>query len=255
MKHRAKIGTNTYKQVGHQHGQGLVELRYSRVLESRFISRPNRFIAKVEIDGHEETVHIKNTGRCKEILVPGCRAILYDSDNPQRKTRYDLIAAYKGDMLINIDSQAPNKAFHEFILRSGRFGSDPKVFPEYTHGDSRFDFYIESEGRRIFVEVKGVTLESDGVCRFPDAPTERGLKHLRGLKKALEEGYECYAAFVVQMKSMRYFAPNYATHEEFGKVLEEVHDAGVGILVYDCIVTPDSMVIDGEIPYQFKRGQ
>ncbi|WII07289.1 DNA/RNA nuclease SfsA [Methanomassiliicoccales archaeon LGM-RCC1] len=227
-------------------------MRYDRVVEGKFLSRPNRFIAKVEVDGNIETVHVKNTGRCREILVPGCKTILYDSNNPERKTRYDLIAAYKDDMLINIDSQAPNKAFHEFILTSGRFGKDPKVFPEYTHGDSRFDFYIESEGRKIFVEVKGVTLEFDGVCSFPDAPTERGLKHLRGLRQALDERYECYAAFVVQMKPMRYFTPNYATHEEFGKVLEEVHNEGVGILVYDCIVTPDSMVIDAEVPFKFR---
>ena len=165
-------------------------MRYERVVEGTFISRPNRFIAMVEIDGHVETVHVKNTGRCREILVPGTKAVLYDSDNPERKTRYDLIAAYKGDMLINIDSQAPNKAFGEFISRSGLFGNDPMIQPECTHGDSRFDFYIEAGDRKIFAEVKGVTLERDGYCLFPDAPTERGLKHLKGLLKAKEEGYE-----------------------------------------------------------------
>ena len=227
-------------------------MRYERVVTGRFISRPNRFIAKVEVDGKEETVHVKNTGRCKEILRPGVTVVLFDSENPERKTRYDLIAAYKGDMLINIDSQAPNKAFQEFIPVSGLFGDDPLIHPEYTHGDSRFDFYIENGERKIFVEVKGVTLEHDGICSFPDAPTERGLKHLRGLKRAVDEGYECYAAFVIHMKPMVYLTPNYATHEEFGQVLEEVNKAGVGILAYDCIVEPDSMTVDSPVPVRFR---
>jgi len=227
-------------------------MRYERVVTGRFISRPNRFIANVEVDGKEETVHVKNTGRCKEILRPGVTVVLFDSENPERKTRYDLIAAYKGDMLINIDSQAPNRAFQEFIPKSGLFGDDPKIHPEYTHGDSRFDFYIEDGERKIFVEVKGVTLEHDGICSFPDAPTERGLKHLRGLKRAVDEGYECYAAFVIQMKPMVYFTPNYATHEEFGQVLEEVNKAGVGILAYDCIVEPDSITVDSPVPVRFR---
>lgn len=227
-------------------------MRYEHVVTGRFISRPNRFIAKVEVDGKEETVHVKNTGRCKEILRPGVTVVLFDSENPERKTRYDLIAAYKGDMLINIDSQAPNRAFQEFIPKSDLFGDDPKIHPEYTHGDSRFDFYIEDGERKIFVEVKGVTLEHDGICSFPDAPTERGLKHLRGLKRAVDEGYECYAAFVIQMKPMMYFTPNYATHEEFGQVLEEVNKAGVGILAYDCIVEPDSMTVDSPVPVRFR---
>ena len=233
-------------------------MKYSSVVKGVFIDRPNRFVARVRLIGPEGVpsdpivvAHVKNTGRCKEILIPGTKVILYDSENPERKTRYDLIAAYKGDMLINIDSQAPNKAFQEFIPRSGLFGKEPEIHPEYTHGDSRFDFFIRDEDRNIFVEVKGVTLETDGICSFPDAPTERGLKHLRGLQKAVEEGYECYVAFVVQMKPMRYFTPNYATHEEFGRVLEDVNKAGVGILVYDCIVTPDSMTVDSPVPYRF----
>jgi len=225
---------------------------YRNVVTGTFLQRPNRFIAYCKVEGRTEKCHVKNTGRCKEILVPGAKVVLFDSDNPDRKTRYDLIAAYKGDMLINIDSQAPNKAFHEFIASSGLFGKDPKVVPECTHGDSRFDFYIEDGDRRIFVEVKGVTLEKNGVCSFPDAPTERGLKHLRGLQRAVEEGYECYAAFVVQMKPMKCFTPNYETHEEFGEVLEEVHRNGVGILVYDCVVTPDSMTLDSPVPFRFR---
>lgn len=227
-------------------------MHYDRVIEGIFISRPNRFISVCQVGNETVTVHVKNTGRCKEILIPGTRVILSDSGNPDRKTRYDLIAAYKGDILINIDSQAPNKAFQEFIPISGLFGKNPEVHPEYTHGDSRFDFHIKDGERSIFVEVKGVTLENDGICSFPDAPTERGVKHLRGLMKAIKEGYECYAAFVVQMKPMKVFTPNYATHEEFGKVLEEAEKAGVKILVYDCLVTPDSMTVDAPIPHEFR---
>jgi len=171
-------------------------MHYDRVITGTFIDRPNRFIAICEItdpDTGQRVVsrcHVKNTGRCKEILVPGTKAILFDSNNSDRKTRYDLIAAYKGNMLINIDSQAPNKAFGEFIPRSGLFGDNPIIQPECTHGDSRFDFYIQDGDRKIFAEVKGVTLEREGHCLFPDAPTERGLKHLKGLLKAKEEGYE-----------------------------------------------------------------
>ncbi len=164
-------------------------MKYERIRTGSFIERQNRFIAYCEIDGKVEKCHVKNTGRCKEILVPGAKVVLYDSDNPSRKTRYDLIAVYKGQMLINIDSQAPNAAFKEFIPVSGLF-KDPMIYPEYTHGDSRFDFYIEDGVRKVFAEVKGVTLERNGRCLFPDAPTERGLKHLKGLLDARKEGYE-----------------------------------------------------------------
>ena len=216
-----------------------------------FVSRPNRFIAMVDVAGEVQKVHVKNTGRCREILVPGATVVLADSCNPDRKTRYDLIAAYKGDILINIDSQAPNSAFGEFVLSSGVFGDAPKVFPEHVHGDSRFDFYVESGDRRIFAEVKGVTLEHDGVCMFPDAPTERGLKHVRGLERCVDEGYEAYIVMIVQMKGMRYFTPDYATHKEFGEEMERAHEHGVGILVYDCIVTEDSLVVDSALPFRF----
>ncbi len=231
----------------------MLDMRYERVTTGTFISRPNRFIAYVDVDGTVEKCHVKNTGRCREILVPGAKCILYDSQNPSRKTRYDMIAAYKNGNLINIDSQAPNAAFKEFIPRSGLFGSDPTIFPEYTHGDSRFDFYIEDGERRCFVEVKGVTLENDRECSFPDAPTERGVKHLRGLIEALDEGYECYIALIVQMKGMSHFIPNYRTHEEFGIVLEEAYHRGVKILVYDCRVEPDSMEVDCPLPFRFRE--
>ena len=226
-------------------------MRYGKTVRGVFVSRPNRFVARVEINGTIETVHVKNTGRCREILVPGATVVLEDSGNPDRKTRYDLIAAYKNGMLINIDSQAPNKAFSEFIPRSGIFGEDPQVFPEHAHGDSRFDFYIESRERRIFVEVKGVTKEIDGVCMFPDAPTDRGLKHVMGLESALSEGFEAYVVLIVQMKGMREFVPDYAIHEEFGRELEKAESEGVGVLVYDCVVTEDSMVVDSPLPHRY----
>ena len=231
-------------------------MRYDHTISAVFISRPNRFISICDIaDDHGGHLaikcHVKNTGRCREILVPGTKVVLERSGNPSRKTGYDLIAAYKNGNLINIDSQAPNKAFGEFITASGIFGTDPEVFPEHVHGDSRFDFYVESGDRRIFIEVKGVTLEEGGLCRFPDAPTERGLKHIRGLEKCVEEGYEAYVAFIVQMKGMTSFSPNYDTHPEFGRELEEAERKGVGILVYDCIVTEDSMTVDSPLPHFF----
>ena len=226
-------------------------MRYGKVVEGVFESRPNRFIAYVTVDGRRERVHVKNTGRCREILVPGARVILEESDSPGRSTRYDLIAAYKGSILINIDSQAPNKAFGEYISRSGMFGEGLRVQPECTHGDSRFDFYIESDGRRIFAEVKGVTLEDGGVCRFPDAPTERGLKHIRGLEVCISEGYEAYAVFIVQMKGMTVFEPNYSTHREFGLELERAESMGVRVLVLDCTVAPDRMEVDGSLPHRY----
>ena len=226
-------------------------MRYGKVVTGTFISRPNRFIAKVMIDQKEVTVHVKNTGRCKEILVPGAKVVLYDSDNPSRKTRYDLIAVYKGDMLINIDSQAPNAVVKESI--ESILGRCDKAVPEYTVGDSRFDFYVEDGDRRCFIEVKGVTLEFDGICMFPDAPTERGVKHLKGLMEALDEGYECYIALIVQMKGMKSFTPNYSTHEEFGIFLEKAYRKGVKILAYDCLITPDSMTVDSPLPFSFRR--
>ncbi len=226
-------------------------MEYGRTVVGRFVSRPNRFVAEVELDGSVETVHVKNTGRCREILVPGARVVLEDSGNPSRRTRYDLVAAYKGDMLINIDSQAPNRAFGEFIPDSGLFGPSPVVHPEHVHGDSRFDFHVVSERGESFVEVKGVTQEGDGVCMFPDAPTERGLKHLRGLEKCVDEGYDAYAVFIVQMKGMTVFTPNYYVHREFGEELERAESAGVNVLVYDCLVTEGSMTIDSPLPHVY----
>lgn len=228
-------------------------MRYGKVVTGTFVSRPNRFIAYCEIDGSVEKVHVKNTGRCREILVPGAKAVLAESDNPDRKTRFDLIAAYKGNILINIDSQAPNKAFGEFLEESDLLPKDSVLRPEFTHGDSRFDFHVDTPHGEIYIEVKGVTLEHDGLCSFPDAPTERGVKHLRGLMRCIEEGYSAWAVFVVQMRGMKSFSPNYATHEEFGSVLEEAESKGVRVLVFQCDVTEDSMtVVDDMLPHFYR---
>ena len=229
-------------------------MNYEYVITGTFLERPNRFIAKVRIDQDIVTVHVKNTGRCKEILVPGAKVVLSASDSPNRKTPYDLVAAYKGDLLINIDSQAPNAAFKDYIASSSCFGSSPQIYPEKVHGDSRFDFYVESNGRKIFAEVKGVTLEKDGVCMFPDAPTERGLKHLRGLEECVKEGYEAYLVMIVQMKGMKRFVPNYSTHREFGEAMEHAERSGVGVMVLECDVTEDSMTVNGRpIPHSYLR--
>ncbi|MCH5349938.1 MAG: DNA/RNA nuclease SfsA [Oscillospiraceae bacterium] len=216
-------------------------MRYDNVVKGKFITRPNRFIAMVELDGQAEKCHVKNTGRCRELLTEGCTVYLERAKNPERKTRFDLIAVQKGDRFINMDSYAPNLAAGEFL---------PELFPgctvrpEYTYGNSRFDFYIEYNSRRILLEVKGVTLESDGVVMFPDAPTERGVKHIGELMKCLGDGFEACLLFVIQMDKVKYFTPNDATHPEFGAILREAEKRGVNILAYDCMVTPDSMELD-----------
>ncbi|WP_432650363.1 DNA/RNA nuclease SfsA [Huintestinicola sp.] len=218
-------------------------MKYGETAEGKFISRPNRFIAKVEINGKAETVHVKNTGRCKELLVPEARVILEKAlEGSSRKTAYDLIAVYKNGMLINMDSQSPNKAAMEFIPKL--FEGVTYIRPETTYGSSRFDFYIEAGERKMFMEVKGCTLEDNGVCRFPDAPTERGVKHVNELIKAAEEGYEAYILFVIQMETAKYFTPNRETHPQFAEALKKAAENGVKILAYTCNVTPDSMVID-----------
>jgi len=196
------------------------------------------------VDGEPVTCHVKNTGRCKELLVEGVTVILERSENPARKTEYDLIAVYKGDRLINIDSQAPNKVFYEWIERCGYFGDDKKIRPECFYKNSRFDFYIEAGERRIFAEIKGVTLEEDGVVLFPDAPTERGLKHLCELAEARTEGYETYVFFIVQMFGVKYFTPNIITHKEFADELNRVSEAGVGVLALDCTVTENELNVN-----------
>ena len=217
-------------------------MKYEAMVPGRFLSRPNRFIAHVDIDGQETVCHVKNTGRCRELLVPGVTVWCRYDPNPNRKTKYDLIAVQKGRRLINMDSQAPNAAAKEWLLAGG-LGQIEELRSEVTHGDSRFDFAFRKDGRQCFLEVKGVTLENDGVCAFPDAPTERGAKHLRGLQKAAQEGCGAYVLFVIQMPDVKYLHPNDATDPAFGKALRDAAAAGVTVLAVDCAVTPDTMDI------------
>lgn len=226
-------------------------MKYKNITRAKFLSRPNRFIARVEIDGREETVHVKNTGRCRELLISGCTVFLEKSDNPERKTQYDLIAVEKktesGTMLINMDSQVVNTAAAEWLPKSGLFSPSAKFHREYTHKDSRYDFYIEDGERKAFLEVKGVTLEFDGAALFPDAPTERGIKHLRGLCEAIDEGYEAYVLFVIQMKPITHFSPNEKMHKAFADALRECRKKGVNIIAMDCNITEDSIEIDSKV--------
>ena len=222
-------------------------MRYANMLPGIFRNRPNRFIAHVEIDGKEQVVHVKNTGRCRELLVPGARVWCQHSDNPSRKTRFDLIAVQKDRRLINMDAQAPNAAAREW-LAGGALGKIENLRPETVHGDSRFDFSFTLEGRPCFLEVKGVTLENDGVCAFPDAPTQRGTKHLRGLTEAARQGYGAYVLFVIQMEDVKYLHPNDKTDPNFGAALREAAAQGVQILAVTCRVTEDEMVICGSVP-------
>ena len=214
-------------------------MKYNKVEQGIFKKRPNRFIAHVEINGKEEVCHVKNTGRCRELLVPGALVFLEESDNPNRKTKYDLIAVEKGKRLINMDSQIPNKVVEEWLKAGNLFGKEAKVRREVVYGNSRFDFYIESGERKIFMEVKGVTLEENNVVRFPDAPTQRGVKHIQELEKCIKDGYEAYLMFVIQMEDVSYFTPNRDTHPEFAEALKTAEKAGVHILAFDCIVRKD----------------
>ena len=223
-------------------------MQYANIRPAVFLSRPNRFIAKVDIDGREETVHVKNTGRCRELLAPGRTVWLEEGANPDRKTRYDLIAADKDGLLVNMDAQAPNKVFAEWA-QAGHFVPGLTLLrPETRWGKSRFDFYWEAGDRKGFVEVKGCTLEENGFCRFPDAPTERGVKHLHELAACMADGYEAAVCFVIQMEGMTFFSPNDATHPAFGDALRAAHAAGVRVLALGCHVEPDRLDITHTIP-------
>ncbi len=216
---------------------------YENILPAVFVDRPNRFIAHVELNGRLEVCHVKNTGRCRELLIPGCRVYVQHQPSPTRKTAYDLIAVEKGERLLNMDANAPNRIFGEYV-RAGRFLRGWSVIrPETTHGDSRFDFYLESPGHRLFAEVKGVTLEDDGVMRFPDAPTERGVKHLEGLARCVQEGYEAWAVFVIQTENVRWMEPNRRTHPAFADAMRQAAQAGVHLLALDCHTEPDRLEI------------
>ncbi len=225
-------------------------MKYNAIVSGRFAARPNRFIAHVEVDGKEWSVHVKNTGRCKELLVPGATVFLQDwgENCIGRKTRYDLIAVKKGNLLVNMDSQAPNKVFAEWAGNGGFETGLTYLKAEAKWGNSRFDFYWEAGDRHGFVEVKGVTLEQDGLVRFPDAPTERGVKHLEELIRAKEEGYETAVCFVIQMEGMRVFSPNDETHPAFGAALRKAAAAGVRVVAMECHVTPDTLRITKEVP-------
>lgn len=230
------------------------KLKYTRVVPAVFLRRPNRFIAQVVVEGREETVHVKNTGRCKELLVPGCKVYLACADKPERKTKYDLIAVEKvckdGIRLINMDSQLPNDAAEAWLPQSGLFSPGAKLRREVVYGDSRFDFCIQDGERTAYLEVKGVTLEVDGVAYFPDAPTVRGVKHLRELTAAAQAGLDAYVLFVVQMKGVSKLKPNDSTHKEFGDALRQAAQAGVKVLAIDCIVSEDMLLPDRLIPVE-----
>ena len=222
-------------------------MKYKNMVPGRFLSRPNRFIAHVEIEGTVEIVHVKNTGRCRELLPEGAQVWCEKSVNPHRKTKYDLICVQKGERLINMDSQAPNAAAGEW-LRSGGFGNVEEVRPEVKYGNSRFDFAFRKDGKTCFMEVKGVTLENDGICAFPDAPTTRGAKHLRELAQAAQAGFGAYVLFVIQMADVQSLHPNDATDPVFSEALRQASRAGVQVLALDCDVAPDSMTMRQIVP-------
>ena len=214
-------------------------MRYKDIEKAKFLSRPNRFIAHIEIDGKQEICHVKNTGRCKELLIPDATVFVQEINGDNRKTKYDVIRVYKGERLINIDSLVPNKVFHEWVMGNNFFKNIKLIRPECKYKSSRLDFYIETDLRKIFVEVKGVTLEINGVALFPDAPTERGIKHINDLCYAIDEGFEAYLVFIIQMKDVLYFAPNNETHQAFGEALINAEKHGVKIIALDCEVAAD----------------
>ena len=222
-------------------------MRYENMVPGIFLRRPNRFIAYVDLEGEETICHVKNTGRCRELLVPGTEVWCQHWDKPERKTKYDLITVQKGQRLINMDSQAPNAAAKEWLLAGG-LGEISELKPEQKWGDSRFDFSFQKDGRLCFLEVKGVTLEHNGVCAFPDAPTDRGAKHLQELTHLAQGGYGAYILFVIQMENVKHLHPNDATDPAFGKALRQAAAAGVQVMAVDCRVTPDSMVIGSDVP-------
>lgn len=220
-------------------------MKYNNICKAKFISRPNRFIAHCELDGETVVCHVKNTGRCKELLKKDAQVFLTESSNPLRKTKYDLVTVRKNTLTVNIDSQAPNIAAGEYLRK---LYPDAVIRPETKYGNSRFDFYIENGDEKIFLEVKGVTLEKDGVALFPDAPTERGVKHINELVECMKNGYKAGILFVVQMESVIAFSPNDETHKDFGDALRDAHKAGVEITAVNCSVAPDSMLIKEKIP-------
>lgn len=229
-------------------------MTYEHVKEGVFLCRPNRFIAHVLLDGRQEICHVKNTGRCRELLIPGAVVYLNQAEKENRKTKFDLIAVRKAERLINVDSQAPNRAVGEWLEQGGLFPKLWQIRPEYRWGASRFDFMAEAsfaenreERKKVLIEVKGVTLEEEGIVLFPDAPTQRGVKHVYELCEAASQGWETYLLFVIQMQQVRYFTPNRKTHAAFGEALRHAKESGVHILAYDCLVAPDSIKINDPV--------
>ena len=228
-------------------------MKYKKVIEAEFLERPNRFIAYANVLGERVVAHVKNTGRCRELLVPGCKVYLSVSDNPERKTAYDLVTVEKllsdGErILVNMDSQAPNELVAEWLSNSGMFSLSAVIKREVRFGESRFDFAVYEEDKVSYLEVKGVTLECDGTVKFPDAPTERGVKHIKELSKAVSDGYGAYIVFVVQLKGAKVFVPNSETDPDFASALAEAKSSGVIIKAVECDVTPSTASIIGEVP-------
>ena len=233
-------------------------ITYDNMVEAIFIERPNRFIAHCLLDGEEVKVHVKNTGRCEELLIPGTLVYLQSNNDPKRKTKYSLISVQKGERLINMDSQVPNKVVyealsHKIITLPGIDEEITYLKGEQTYKQSRFDFYFETKHKKGFIEVKGVTLEEDGVVLFPDAPTQRGIKHINELIEAKKEGYLAYVFFLVQMEGVKYFTPNIKTHKAFGEALVLAEEEGVQIMVYDSVITKHSIVINRSVDYYQNR--
>jgi sugar fermentation stimulation protein A len=218
-------------------------MKYNNILKGNFISRPNRFIANIEVNGIVEVCHVKNTGRCKELLTPNATVFVQENNNVKRKTKFSLIGVIKENRIINMDSQVTNKVVHEWILKGNLFSDVTLIKPEAKYNNSRFDFYVETKTKKAFIEVKGVTLENQGVVKFPDAPTERGVKHIKELCDCMTEGYEAYVIFVIQMKDVLHFEPNADTHKEFAEVLKHAKKYGVNIIAVDCDVEEDSINI------------
>ena len=223
-------------------------MEYRNTRRGVFLARPNRFLARVLVDGAEQLCHVRNTGRCRELLLPGAEVVVCREENPNRKTGYSLLSVYKGERLINMDSQAPNRAAREWLEQGGLSPLPCRVKPEVSWGDSRFDFLLEKDGKKCYVEVKGVTLEEDNIARFPDAPTARGAKHLRELTRCVGEGMGAAVLFVIQMKGIKQFQPNGRTDPDFARALREAAAAGVRVLAYDCRVTESGMWIDRPVP-------
>jgi sugar fermentation stimulation protein len=222
-------------------------MTYENIHKGIFIARPNRFIAEVIVDDRPQRAHVKNTGRCRELLLEDATVYLQKHDNTNRRTNWSLVGVEKDGRLVNIDSQAPNKVFHEWLREGNLFGDIKCIKPEFTYGNSRFDFFVETINEKLLIEVKGVTLEENDVAMFPDAPTERGIKHLLELGHSIKDGFKAYIVFIIQMSGVKYFTPNSRTHQAFADALKDARDNGVQILAFDCQVYDNGFKIKGKV--------